>query len=203
MIHRGRCMGRSDPRDRAARRRADSRDDPRLARLAAAGDGSAFWELAEAHYDAVYRLARALLGDGPQAQDAAQEAVLRAHEGTGRYDPERAFGPWLRGIAVNVCREHMRRRGRRRAAEASLADVAEVPVGAEHQDPPDRVLQALMELEETYRVPLALFYIEDATVGEVAEALGLSEGAVRVRLHRGREKLREIITRERTGEADS
>lgn len=194
-------MAWTSPPDK--RRRGGTRlDDERLAHLACGGDRDAFWQLVERHHPAIYRLTTALLGAGAQAEDAAQEVFVRAYDSLGRYDPERPFGPWLRGIAVNVCRQYGHRGARHQARQVPLSEAEANPTGAEPRPGPGAALEALAELDEIYRVPLALFYVEDASVDEVAEALGLSPGAVRVRLHRGREKLRQILMERKLSGSD-
>ena len=169
-------------------------DGGKLARRAHEGDKDAFWQLAQRHSRSVYRIAAALVGPGPEAEDAAQDALIRAFESIRRYDPKRPFGPWLRGVAVNVAQQHRRRlarQGKRQAGQAETVAEAE----AKDRDHA-ALLRALERLRDAYRMPLTLFYIEDATVAEVADALGMKPGTVRVRLHRGREKLRQLLAEE-------
>lgn len=197
-------MGPTRPRQ-PAETVADWSDDQRLAQLALAGDADAFGELIERHHGAIYRLAAALLGNSAEAEDAAQETFVRAYESLRRYDARRAFGPWLRGIAVNVCQQQQRSRARRERHQATAAEARGEQVAQEASEPSpmaQAALAALAELEDTYRLPLTLFYLEQASVGEVAEALGLSPGAVRVRLHRGREKLRRVLADRESAEAE-
>ncbi len=170
--------------------------DRHLAKLARGGNGQAFDLLTERHHDSIYRLCRSMLGDGSDADDATQETFVRAFRSIWRYDPTRDFSPWLRGIAGNVCLQSLRRRSRDSRREVSLDAQTPEPVAP---DTPKRsklaedALAALMRLDVTYRLPLALFYLEDGSVAEVADALEISPGAARVRLHRGREKLRNML----------
>ena len=189
-------MARTQRREQPAEERGARLGDERLAQLARAGDGDAFGELVKRHQRAIYRLAAAILGSAPEAEDATQETFVRAYESLHRYDARRAFGPWLRGIAVKVCRQRQRSQARRARHHGPLGEADKEPVATEDPEPSpmaQAALEALAELEDSYRLPLTLFYLEQASVGEVAEALGLSEGAVRVRLHRGREKLHKML----------
>ncbi len=172
-------------------------DDNELAVRAGRGDREAFDVLIKRHQGPVLRLCWSMTGNRADAEDAAQEAFVRAYQSLSRFDASRPFGPWLRGIAGKVCLQLLRRRSvredRQLSLEASPVDPP-APQVSEASHLADRAVAALRQLDETYRLPLVLFYLEDASVAEVAQALGLTPGAVRVRLHRGREKLREMLT---------
>ncbi|MFW6437945.1 MAG: RNA polymerase sigma factor [Armatimonadota bacterium] len=170
--------------------------DRHLALLAVGGDEDAFDVLIERHLSSIQRLCWSMLCSRSDAEDAAQETFVRAYRCLGRFDTDRAFGPWLRGIATKVCLQMLRKRKRHSGREVSLEESFREPPAPEPNEASPLALEAvhaLASLSETYRVPLALFYLEDASVAEVAEALGITEGAARVRLHRGREQIREII----------
>ncbi|MEA3403847.1 MAG: sigma-70 family RNA polymerase sigma factor [Armatimonadota bacterium] len=192
-------MGDAEARQPGAPLSGQQVPDGELTRLARAGRGSAFDELVQRHHGSVYRLCWALLTDRSDAEDAAQETFVRAYQSLGRYDADRTFGPWLRGIAAKVCLQSLRRRGRRNEKQTPLEARPMEPAAPENPEPSalaDRAVQALATLSDTYRLPLALFYLRDASVAEVAGALEISPGAARVRLHRGREKLREMLMAE-------
>lgn len=171
-------------------------DERFLARLAHSGDTEAFDELLRRNLPGIYRLCAGMLGGGDDAEDAAQETFVRAWQSLKRYDTDRPFGPWLRGIAVKVCQQGLRRRSGelQRLAPLSGREADDTP---EPGDPPsplaDDVVAALDELDDSYRLPLLLFYLHEASVAEVAQTLGISPGATRVRLHRGREMLRHTL----------
>lgn len=186
--------------DSLAGRRAAAEDavagDSRLAARAREGDAAAFERLIESHQGPVFRMCWSMLDDRTEAEDAAQETFVRAWQSLPRFDPRRSFGPWLRGIAANVCLQALRRRGVHGRRQTSLEErPVDPPAPEQPESSPlaDRAVAALRELDDTYRLPLVLFYLEEASVADVAAALGVSEGAVRVRLHRGREKLRELL----------
>lgn len=170
--------------------------DNELALRAGRGDKEAFDQLIRRHQGPVFRLCWSMTGNRADAEDATQEAFVRAYQSLSRFDASRPFGPWLRGIAGKVCLQLLRRRSvredRQLSLEASPVDPP-APAASESSQLADRAVAALGRLDETYRLPLVLFYLEDASVAEVAQALGLTPGAVRVRLHRGREKLREML----------
>ncbi|MFW5867513.1 MAG: RNA polymerase sigma factor [Armatimonadota bacterium] len=170
--------------------------DRHLALLAVGGDRQAFDLLIERHLSSIQRLCWSMLCGRSDAEDAAQETFIRAYRCLGRFDTQRPFGPWLRGIATKVCLQMLRKRRRHSGREVSLDESYREPAAPEpHEASPlaMEAVRALASLSETYRLPLALFYLEDASVAEVADALDISEGAARVRLHRGREQIREIM----------
>jgi RNA polymerase sigma-70 factor (ECF subfamily) len=193
-------MGDSDVLRSGAGRGGPNVADRHLAALACDGDDGAFDLLIERHLGSIQRLCWSMLSDRSDAEDAAQETFVRAYRCLTRYDTERAFGPWLRGIATKVCLQTLRKRGRTSGREVSLEDSYRDPPAPEPREASPlatKAVEALRTLTDTYRVPLALFYLEDASVAEVADALGISQGAARVRLHRGREQIREILLAER------
>ena len=171
-------------------------DDRFLAGLARSGDTAAFDGLVGRHMTGIYRLCAGMLGAGDDAADAAQETFVRAWQSLPRYEPDRPFGPWLRGIAVKVCQQTLRKRSadlkRQRPLTGREADT--VPADSGESSPlADEVMNALADLDDSYRLPLILFYLREGSVAEVAEALGLTPGATRVRLHRGREMLKAAL----------
>lgn len=193
-------MAESDALRRGAGHDGPNVADRHLAALACGGNEDAFELLIERHLGSIQRLCWSMLCDRSDAEDAAQETFVRAYRCLSRYDTERTFAPWLRGIATKVCLQMLRKRGRHSGREVSLDAGYYEPVAPEPQEASPlavKAVQALATLTDTYRLPLALFYLEDASVAEVAEALGISQGAARVRLHRGREQIREILMTER------
>ena len=171
-------------------------EDRFVARLARSGDTEAFDGLVRRHMTGIYRLCAGMLGAGDDAADAAQETFVRAWQSLPRYEPDRPFGPWLRGIAVKVCQQTLRKRSGDLKRQAPLtgreADTAPADSG-ESSPLADEVMNALADLDDSYRLPLILFYLRDGSVSEVAQALGLTPGATRVRLHRGREMLKAAL----------
>jgi len=171
--------------------------DLELAARSQAGQQAAFEALLARHYDSMYGLARYLLENPEDALDAVQEACVRAYESLGRYDPARPFGPWLRGIVVHVCRD-LGRRLRRRSVRAAQEEQPDQPLEHARSVAGTELVQqvvreALRTVPESYRLPLVLFYLQEASVREIGETLGLRAGTVRVRLHRAREMMRKRL----------
>lgn len=146
-----------------------------------AGDHDAFAALANAHVDRMYSLARSILRDADRAEDATQEALVRAWRELPRLrDPER-FGAWLRRLLVSACYDEGRRR-RQRAEVTWLADydrtIADDTGGVIDRDRLDRAFRRL-PLEQ--RAVVVLNHVEGLTHEEIASALGLPLGTVKSR----------------------
>ena len=136
-----------------------------------------------------------LVGDPATAEDLVQEAFTRAwrvRDGLVRVDNPRA---WLYRIATNAARDHLRRRrllawlplGGEASRHANLAVASHENTSLESE----RMRQALLKLAPDYRIPLVLYTCQDCSVAEIAGALGITPEAVKQRLVRGRQKLRE------------
>ena len=176
--------------------------DGELAALALAGRQTAFGELLRRHRASVYRLARSSLGDSEAALDVTQESFIAAFAALKTYDQIRPFKSWVSRIALNKCRDWVRRRNVRQLfsfalpieAAASIADDS-VPHDQALADRAElaRVSGAIKELPKALREPLVLRTIEGMTQAETAEVLGISAKAVETRLYRARTKLTEIL----------
>ncbi|HXV86616.1 MAG TPA: sigma-70 family RNA polymerase sigma factor [Gemmatimonadales bacterium] len=170
--------------------------DAELAALAHAGNREAFGELVSRYVAQSRRVARAVLRDSADADDAVQDAFLSALKNLGRYDPARPFGPWLLRIVANAATDRLRRR-RVRAGE---------PIGphlAADEPGPDRLADrsalgealwaALATLPERQRMAVVLFDVEGYSHREIAEALGVPEGTVRSHVFHARRALRDAL----------
>lgn len=162
---------------------------------------AAFGELYQTHYRQVRGLCRQLLGTAERAEDAAQEAFLRAYRSFERYDASQSFAAWIMSIARNHCLDLLRRRSKEAALFGSEADevaAAESPDtdGFSATLTAERaagVNAAVAKLPERYRVPLALAYYADADYDEIATALGITRTHVGVLLCRAKQRLRELL----------
>ena len=138
--------------------------------------------------DVLYRVAWSQLPQAADREDAVQETIRRAWEKRERLRDERYMQTWVIRILLNVC-DTMRRRN------ARMLPAEEVP--ARQQVPADTpLLDALFSLEEKFRLPLQLRYVEGYSVKEVARMLHLPAGTVKSRLSRGRDKLRALLKEE-------
>lgn len=143
-----------------------------------------FARLFQAHFAAMLRLAALLGADDPE--DVAQEAFLRLHRSGGRLrDPDRAL-PYLRSTVCNLARSRLRHlRVARRHAAAHLPDAASAEYAATLREDQREVLAALATLPSRQREALVLRYWLDLPGGDIAEAMGISLGAVKSHLARG------------------
>lgn len=175
-----------------------STPDAELVLAARRGDKKAFVEIVARHQAMVCGLALGILGDFAASEDAGQETFLtawrRIHE---LREPER-LKAWLGQIARNAALGHRRRtKGHEplQDVELHLPDASPTPdERAASEEEASFVRESLAKLPEGYRLPLILFYREGQSVRAVAESLGLTEDAVKQRLARGREMLREEMS---------
>lgn len=154
--------------------------------------------LVERHHAAVYRVALSLLSDEDLAQDAAQDAFLKAFRGLDGFRGDAAFRTWLLTIAANTARGALRRVARRR--ETKLDDVAPLESGApspEDQaatgEEAERARRMLEKLPEKQRMSVQLRVDEGLSFREIGEVIGSSEGAARVNYFHGIRRLRELM----------
>jgi RNA polymerase sigma factor (sigma-70 family) len=144
-----------------------------------------------AHYGRLVRALTLVAGSQEAAADAVQEAFVKAHlhwRRVQRYDDPVG---WIRRVAINKLRDESRRQGRKdRAVERLQGEVRDD--GVQWSDGADAAA-LLAELPRQQRLAVALFYVEGLSVAEVAETLGLSDGAVRFHLHQGRARLRGLV----------
>jgi RNA polymerase sigma-70 factor (ECF subfamily) len=167
-----------------------------LVRRAADGDADAFGELAVRHAESARRVARALLGNADDADDAVQDGVLAAWRSFDRFDPARPFGPWLIRIVLNAARDRGRRRKVREAEPLSpaLAAGRSLP----DQDAARSLLRealdrALRALPERHRLAITLFDAEGYAHDEIARILGVPVGTVRSDVFHARRALRAAL----------
>jgi RNA polymerase sigma factor (sigma-70 family) len=137
--------------------------------------------LAQANLDDAYRLAGYLLGDAAEAQDAVQEALVKAWRNWASLRSIEAFRPWFKRIVINCCNDRLK--GRRKIVDLEAA--SELP-GADAfagMYARDEVGRAVGRLGRDHRTVIALRYWEDMTIEQIAETLGLPLGTVKSRLH--------------------
>jgi len=177
-------------------------DDAALVARAQAGDGTAINTLLERHYDRIHAVCRRVTGSAADADDAAQEAMIRIVRAIGQFDGRSQFSTWCYRIATNVSLDELRRRGRRPQLHAVRPGDDEVPpepvdARAEHEvtAPVDRIAVegALGGLAPEFRVPLVMRDVGDLDYAEIADALGIPIGTVKSRIARGRRQLVELL----------
>jgi RNA polymerase sigma-70 factor (ECF subfamily) len=159
---------------------------------AIAGDESARRELFEVHVDRVFGLAYRMIGDATTAEDITQEIFARAFDRLHQYRGDAPFGAWLHRVAVSTILNALRKNKAIRTREASLEEAryAAAPSVQLEPDLRDRVRAALRALPAALRVVVIMFDVEGYSHDEIAESLGITAGASRVRLSRARDTLR-------------
>ncbi|PYP21940.1 MAG: hypothetical protein DMD53_05125 [Gemmatimonadetes bacterium] len=186
----------SEPQPPGGAPRIEHGDEAALVARALAGDRAAFGVLAERYAAPARRVARAVLDDPDDADDAAQDALLAALVKLQQYDPRRPFGPWLMRIVANAATDRRRRRTVRRAEPLDPNATAGGPrpdVRTEQRALAQRLREALAELPERRRVAVVLFDVEGYSHAEIAEILGVAEGTVRSEVFHARRRLRVLL----------
>ncbi len=178
----------------------ESADVDELVERAKAGDHLAFEQLVRLTYTDTYTLAYRLVGDEEDARDVVQETYLRAHKGLKRFRGDAQFSTWLHRITANCANTYLGRRGRH--SHDVLPDDPVIADLNPQRDPEQRVglgdlrdqlSAALLELPPKLRAVVVLRDIYDLPHETIADQLGITESAAKVRLHRARKRLRERL----------
>jgi len=172
--------------------------EPELVRRVQRGDEAAFGRLVERYLDRAHAVALGILGNPHDAEDAVQDAFIRALERIDQLSPGSPFGPWfyrvLRSTALNF-----RRHEKLRSHEA-------IPLGAATSGDPEEetlrkidreaVLRALEQLPEMQRTAVTLYDLEGYSHQEIADILGIAPGTSRAHVHHGRKALQRLLETE-------
>jgi RNA polymerase sigma factor (sigma-70 family) len=171
-----------------------------LVERAKRGDVGAYETIVQAHQGIAFRTAYLVTGNAAEAEDAAQEAFVKAFRALGRFRSGAPFRPWLLRIVANEARNRRRAAGRREqlalrsAAEIRPGDAAPSPeaalVATERRE---QLLAAVNGLREDERLVVACRYFLDLSEAETAAALGVRPGTVKSRLSRALDRLREEV----------
>jgi RNA polymerase sigma-70 factor, ECF subfamily len=168
-------------------------DDAALVRRVRGGEPAAFEALIRRHDRRVYRAVRAILRDEDEVEDAMQEAWLHAYAHLDAFQGTAAFATWLVRIALNAALSRVRRRTR--AAPGAPGEATMEPASDSEERASAREVVVLLEraidgLAAPYRLVFVLRAVEGLSTAETAAALGITEAATKVRLHRARSALR-------------
>ncbi|OGO54865.1 MAG: hypothetical protein A2V85_00470 [Chloroflexi bacterium RBG_16_72_14] len=170
-----------------------------MVRRAQAGDAEAYGDLVTMHQAAAFRVARLLAGSAAEAEDAAQEAFVKAYLALGRFRAGAPFRPWLLQVVGNEARNRRRALGRRTGLLDRAVIAFRGSAGAGGPSPEtavllgelrDEVRAALLRLRDEERTIVACRYLLDLSEAETASALGVPPGTVKSRLHRAMGRLR-------------
>lgn len=140
-----------------------------------------------------------LMGNAPDAEDAMQEAFLKVHRGIGNFRGQSAFSTWVYRILVNACYD-MRRRGMRRLEEPAPAmepdeELPHPPAPAVNHPLRMALEKCVGQLSDAYRSVFLMYEVEGFQHSEIAQMLGISEGASKNRLFEAKRELRKMLTR--------
>jgi RNA polymerase sigma-70 factor (ECF subfamily) len=186
---------------------SESRDEAQMIASILAGNTHEFHDLIRPYERSVYSMALTLLQNEADAEDAAQEAFLKAFRSLKGFRAEAKFSTWLVSIALNEARSRLRQRKRMKmqpldqppdeqghTSPALLRDWREIPSEAlERQEVRLFLQRAITGLPLIYREIFLLRDVKELTVNESAEALGISVASVKVRLHRARVMLQKTL----------
>lgn len=174
----------------------DQLSDAELVRRAREGDREAFGTLIERYADQARRVARSVIRDPDDADDAAQDGFLNALRRLAKYDERRPFGPWLLRVVANAATDRARRRAVR--AVEPLHDRYPAAAAGPLEETSRRMLleqlaEALQTLPERRRMAVVLFDVEGYSHREIAGILGVKEGTVRSDVFHARRHLRAAL----------
>lgn len=178
-----------------------------LLHRARTGDPDAFQTLVQPHLSSVRRFAYSFARNWSDADDLAQEALLKAFRGFGDFEARASLSTWLYTVVRSVCQDHHRSAYQRRRALHDPPDDAmedeRPPVDEllERRDDAALLWDAIRELEPTFRVPIVLFDIEGCSYEDVARIEQVPIGTVRSRLSRARKRLRAALDARRPSSA--
>jgi RNA polymerase sigma-70 factor (ECF subfamily) len=192
-----------DPSDEAV---ASSGDDMAIARRIGAGDRTSFDLLMRRYNRRLYRLARAAMRDDAEAEDALQEAYLSAFRSIGQFRGNSTLATWLSRMVLNECLGRLRKSARRQNLIPMVTSDEMNLIAGDDENVPEKALvrsevralieRKLDELPEDFRTVFVLRAVEELSVEETAECLGIPEATVRSRHFRARSLLREALARE-------
>ena len=160
-----------------------------------AGDVEAFSLLVDRHYDRCARIAQRILGNREDAEEAIQDAFLRAFKALGSYEDREQFGGWLTRILVNQCRTIRARVVRREAvfADLDLRDAEQYARPDAHNEEWPDLEHALAQLPSDQREAIVLRYTDDLTYEEMSRITGAGESALKMRVQRAFARLRALL----------
>ncbi len=166
-----------------------------MVHLCRSGDRTAYAALVRRHYRRVFAVCFGMLTNVHDAQDVAQETMLKGLLGLRKLARPERFEPWILRIARNQCLDVLRRRTRMRNLPVEPEPVSE-PRAQENHD----LEAAIRRLPQELRLPLVLFYFEHRNAGSIARSLGISQSLAYERIRMAREELHRLLTEGATHE---
>ena len=183
-----------------------SLEDAELVEKAKRGDMDAYEQLVQRHQDAAFRTAYFVAGRSGDAEDAAQEGMVKAYRALGSFRSGAAFRPWLLAIVANEAKSRLRSAARRESLALRLgegrseSDAAPSPEAAAlaHEDK-ENLLRAIAALSENDRLAIAYRFFLELSEKEMATAMRCRQGTVKSRLSRAMKRLRRELEASRDG----
>ena len=171
--------------------------DERLIIAAIAGDDGAFACLVTRHKRRVFSLVSRFARDNAELEDICQEVFIKAYENLSSFRRDAPFEHWLTKIAVNICHDTLRRRGRtpEQVPEERLLAVPDSAAQARHdaREAQELLSWAMSFLKPDERTVITLMELEEMTLKETSELTGWSEANIKVRAHRARQALKRVL----------
>ncbi|MEW5851514.1 MAG: RNA polymerase sigma factor [Myxococcota bacterium] len=188
------------------RQQATSGDtDAALIERACRGEAEAFGTLVARYEVPLFNFMVRFCGNRDLARDLCQEAFLKAFRGLPGFRVGSPFKPWLYRVAINAAHSHRRRASRRETGVEDMTELEQQDTAGSAQPPPAAdaqlvlnqdgvaVQHALAELPDALREAVVLKFVEDFTYEEMADVLGARVPALKMRVHRGLQRLRELL----------
>ena len=166
----------------------NDRSDENLVVASRAGDNSAYATLVKRHYKHVFLVCLGILGNTHDAEDIAQDAMLKGFEQIRKLRDGAQFGRWVVKIARNLCLNLVRRRG---YAKEAMEQTAAQPY--QNLTENDNLQQAIEKLSQEFRLPLVMYYLDGQNVKTVAKRLNMSTSGVYLKLRTATKQLHEIL----------
>jgi RNA polymerase sigma-70 factor (ECF subfamily) len=172
-------------------------DDLELVVKAKDGDTEAFGILVNRHQQMVYNLAYRFMRDPVLAEDAAQEAFIKAFRLLGGFRGDCHFSTWMYRVTASVCLSELERRKKRAEVELLPAHEKQQPqTPVDRLDVPDMMRQCVHKLPTRYADIVTLYYLKDVPYEDIAKGMRIPIGTLKTWMHRARAQLRGIIERE-------
>jgi RNA polymerase sigma-70 factor (ECF subfamily) len=174
-------------------------EDDRIVEAVLQGEAEAFAHLVRKYQKPIYNLMLRAVGVSDVAADLTQETFIRAYDKLYTFQPGKRFFPWLYTLAVNLARDHARRRRRRPPVAhvdpdtISPEDLAQPGPGEQHRRAEiHSLMETLQRLPVDYREAVILRYRDGLPMKSIAALLGLTTSGAKMRVHRGLAKLRDL-----------
>ena len=166
-----------------------SKEELSLEARAIVGDKKAFCSLIREHKLSLYRVARGILNNESDIEDALSNCILKAYKNIGKLSQEKFFKTWLTRILINECKNIIKKN-----KDYYIRDDKLININVYNDTYKDVDLQnALLELDERIRETIILYYYEDMKQTDIAKLLDINEATVRSRIFKGKEKLRTVL----------